>query len=99
MRGLLSGIRGAGGRKPSPVHASPNSAARKVATLVQILAAGSKSTSMAWTVLGVSTRAGPRVRLQQRDLGARAVGQRGLDLGAEQVVGQAPRPPRGAARP
>ena len=34
-----------------------NSSARKVATLFQTFAAASKSASIAWTVLGVSTRA------------------------------------------
>ena len=76
-----------------------NSAARKAATLSQSFAAASKSTSIAWTVLGVSTRAAASVLLQQRDLGARAVGQRRLDLGAEQVRRPGPRPPSGAGRP
>ena len=56
----------------------------------QTFTAASKSTSIAWTVLGVSTRAFATRGRQERDLGARAVGQRGLDLGAEQVVGQGP---------
>ena len=37
-------------------------------------AAASKSTSMAWTVRGVSTRAWPRRAGSERDLGARALG-------------------------
>ena len=66
----------------------PNSEARNAATLSQSFAAASKSTSIAWTVLGVSTRAATFGALQERDLRTRAAGQRRLDLGAEQVIGQ-----------